>query len=66
MYYFLLDEEHLLAVNETLVMLNEHEYGTLVIPCRPSSPDVQILLTKDGDIVSTYFLSKTLFCIVFL
>ncbi|XP_075234261.1 vascular endothelial growth factor receptor kdr-like [Lycorma delicatula] len=46
-YVYVKDDEHLLAVNESLVMLNQHQYKSLVIACRPTSPDVNVTLKKD-------------------
>lgn len=58
------DDEHLLAVNESLVMLNQHQYKSLVIACRPTSPDVNVTLKKDEQPVSflSYF---DFFCCIF-
>lgn len=49
------DDEHLLAVNESLVMLNQHQYKSLVIACRPTSPDVNVTLKKD-EATSKFFI----------
>lgn len=34
---------------EDLVVLSQDEYGNVIIPCRPTSPDVNVTLTKDEE-----------------
>ncbi|XP_072158763.1 vascular endothelial growth factor receptor 1 isoform X2 [Bemisia tabaci] len=51
-YIYVRDSEKLLAVSDTLVFLTQNEYGAVVIPCRPTSPDVNVSLLKDGEEVN--------------
>lgn len=53
-YVYVKDENHLLVVNDSVVMITVKQYETLVIPCRPSSPDVNVTLSVGGDIVAEY------------
>lgn len=45
--FYILDDVHLLAVSEYLFVLTKNEYENVIIPCRPTSPDVNITLIKD-------------------
>jgi hypothetical protein len=49
-----LDDTYLLAVPEDLVMLSPNEYANVIIPCRPTSPDVNVTLFKDDEEVIYY------------
>lgn len=46
------DGSNLLAVNDSLVILTHTQYSTVIIPCRPTSPNVTVILQKDGNVVS--------------
>ncbi|XP_022178523.1 vascular endothelial growth factor receptor 1 isoform X3 [Myzus persicae] len=48
-YIFVQHDTHLLAVPENLVLLSQDEFGNVIIPCRPTSPDINITLTKDEE-----------------
>jgi len=39
----------LLAIPENLVLLSQDEFGNVIIPCRPTSPDVNVTLIKDEE-----------------
>ncbi|KAL0273366.1 UNVERIFIED_CONTAM: hypothetical protein PYX00_006049 [Menopon gallinae] len=43
-YVYVSDDENLLAVNSNDVMLLGHQYQDIVIPCKPTSPDVNVTL----------------------
>ncbi|XP_075235082.1 vascular endothelial growth factor receptor 1-like [Lycorma delicatula] len=47
-YIYVEDDKHLLAVNQSVVVLHQHEYKSLVIACKPTSPDVNVTLKKDN------------------
>jgi len=44
-----LDDTHLLAVPEALLILTQDEFGDIIIPCRPTSPDVNVTLMKNEE-----------------
>jgi len=44
-----LDDSHLLAIPENLVLLTQNEFGNVILPCRPTSPDINVTLTKDEE-----------------
>lgn len=46
-----LDKTHLLAVPEDLNKLYQDEFGEVIIPCRPTTPDVNVTLKKDNQVV---------------
>ncbi|VVC44268.1 Protein kinase, ATP binding site,Tyrosine-protein kinase, active site,Immunoglobulin [Cinara cedri] len=46
-YLFIQHESHLLAVPGNLYALSQDEYGNVIIPCRPTSPEVNVTLLKD-------------------
>ncbi|XP_050420983.1 vascular endothelial growth factor receptor 1 isoform X2 [Adelges cooleyi] len=48
-YLYIQHESHLLAVPEDLVVLSQDEFGNVIIPCRPTAPDVKVTLTKDEE-----------------
>lgn len=48
----LLDNENLLAGRKFCGIEGEVQ-GNTVLPCRPTSPDIKITLSKDGNIVSS-------------
>ncbi|XP_025418891.1 vascular endothelial growth factor receptor 1 isoform X3 [Sipha flava] len=48
-YLFIQHDTYLLAVPEDLVMLSPNEYANVIIPCRPTSPDVNVTLFKDDE-----------------
>jgi hypothetical protein len=48
----LLDDENLLAVDGFCGIEGEL-YGKAVLPCRPTNPDINIRLYKDGSNVSS-------------
>ncbi|XP_050544021.1 vascular endothelial growth factor receptor 1 isoform X2 [Daktulosphaira vitifoliae] len=48
-YLYIQHDSHLLAVPEELVVLSQDEFGNVIIPCRPTSPDVNVSLTKDDE-----------------
>lgn len=43
-----------MAIPENLVALSQDEFGNVIIPCRPTSPDVNVTLSKDDELVSYY------------
>ncbi|KAF0766886.1 vascular endothelial growth factor receptor 1 isoform X2 [Aphis craccivora] len=48
-YIFIQHDSHLLAIPENLVLLSQDEFGNVILPCRPTSPDINITLTKDEE-----------------
>lgn len=49
---YFLDDTHLLVIPEALFLLNENEDGDIIIPCRPTSPDVNVTLFKNDEEVN--------------
>lgn len=47
-YLFVYDVVNLLAVNESVVILSQNEFGDVVIPCKPTFPDVNVTLSSDS------------------
>lgn len=54
-YIFVRDHKNLLAVNETYALITRHEHDDLIIPCKPTSRDVEVRLSKDSDEVDISF-----------
>uniref|UniRef100_A0A1B6CIS1 Receptor protein-tyrosine kinase n=1 Tax=Clastoptera arizonana TaxID=38151 RepID=A0A1B6CIS1_9HEMI len=48
-YLYVEDENHLLAVNDTIMVLVSFQFRTIVIPCRPTSPNINVTLQKDNN-----------------
>lgn len=54
LFLICLDETYLLAVPEDLVVLSPNEFENVIIPCRPTSPGVNVTLLKDEEDVNNY------------
>ncbi|XP_060867787.1 vascular endothelial growth factor receptor 1 isoform X2 [Metopolophium dirhodum] len=48
-YLYVQHDTHLLAIPENLVLLSQDEFGNVIIPCRPTSPDINVTLIKDEE-----------------
>lgn len=53
-FFDCLDKTHLLAVPKVLNKLYQDEFGEVIIPCRPTTPDVNVTLKKDNQVVCCY------------
>lgn len=51
--FFISDFENLLVKGEELIVLTVQQHQPAVIPCRPTSLDVNVTLEKDGSKVSS-------------
>lgn len=38
-----------------MFVLEKNEFDDVIIPCRPTSPDLYVMLMKDGEEVGYYF-----------
>lgn len=54
-YVYVSDEENLLAVNPEDTMLLGHQYQDIIIPCKPTSPDVNVTLKYHDRPVSSLY-----------
>jgi hypothetical protein len=52
LFFLFLDNETLLA-SEEFCYIDADVQGNVVLPCRPTSPDIKITLSKSGSSVST-------------
>ncbi|KAF4525589.1 hypothetical protein B566_EDAN015527 [Ephemera danica] len=51
-YVFVNDSRHLLVPGESVVLAYEHKSNE--IPCRPTSPDIEVSLSNDEDLLGTW------------
>ncbi|KAF4528993.1 hypothetical protein B566_EDAN017031 [Ephemera danica] len=51
-YVFVNDSHHLLVPGESVVLAYEHKSNE--IPCRPTSPDIEVSLSNDEDLLGTW------------
>lgn len=50
-----------MLLNVTSFKVTRDEFGDIILPCRPTSPDINMTLTKNSLLVSDYNLSIIVF-----
>lgn len=62
--FYFVDIENLL-VNHDFPMITGNQNGDIIIPCKPTSKNVEVRLIKDGDEVNLYVRMLSIFCFLF-